>query len=80
MTKRTHRVRAHTRGSMKAHFVEPKRPDLEMIPYTSEDYTLEEAQRQARELRKEGKHKRVEIRRKRQENGRQFARVYVSRN
>ncbi len=54
----------------------PNQPIME--PWTSEDYVLEEARRQARELRASGEYEKVEVRRRRSEGGRQYARVYVS--
>jgi len=50
-----------------------------MIPYTSEDYTLDECERQAEALRASGEYAHVEIRRKTPEAGQKFARVYVER-
>jgi hypothetical protein len=48
------------------------------MPYTSEDYTMESCRRQAEELRSSGRYQRVEIRRKRSEDGVEFGRVYVN--
>ncbi len=50
-----------------------------MIPYTSEDCTIDECKRQATALRKTGRYIRVVIRKKLSENGQEFARVYVER-
>ena len=50
-----------------------------MTPYTSEDYSLEFCKKRAKELRESGKYKRVVIRRKEPENGREYGRIYVER-
>lgn len=49
----------------------------DLIPYTSEDYTMAHCLEKAEELRKDPRYSRVVIKRKRPENGRQFGRIYV---
>lgn len=57
---------------------DPHTPE-QLIPYTSEDYTMDEIERQATELRASEEYSEVIVRRARPEGGRAYGRVYVRR-